>query len=114
MALLKTLDGHSGIVLSVAWSPDGSKIASQSSGGVKIWDVESGEVRRTFEGDSYSITWSPDGTKIASGSSDKTIKIWNVETGKCVLILEGHTDYVTSVSFNHDGTKIVSGRMIKQ
>lgn len=108
MALLKTLEGHSDTVLTVAWSPDGSKIASESFDGVKIWDVESGEVRRTLAGHSNTSAWSPDGTKIVSGSSDE-VKIWDVETGKCVLILEGHTDYVTSVSFNRDGTKIVSG-----
>ena len=40
---------------------------------------------------------------------DNTIRVWNVDTGECILTLKGHTDYVTSVVFNHDGTKIVSG-----
>merc|ERR1711991_222809 len=50
-----------------------------------------------------------DGTKIVSGSDDNTIRVWNVDTGECILTLKGHTSYVLSVGFNHDGTKIVSG-----
>ena len=50
-----------------------------------------------------------DGTKIVSGSYDKTIRVWNVDTGECILTLKGHTWSVYSVVFNHDGTKIVSG-----
>ena len=40
---------------------------------------------------------------------DKTIRVWNVDTGECILTLKGHTGCVNSVGFNHDGTKIVSG-----
>jgi WD40 repeat protein len=57
----------------------------------------------------FSVSWSPDGTKIASGSQDKTIKIWNAQTGQCVSTLSGHNDPVRSVCFSPCGTKIVSG-----
>ena len=57
----------------------------------------------------YSIAFSPDGTKIISGSSDKTIKIWDANTGQCLKTLEGHSNNVYSVAFSPDGTKIVSG-----
>ena len=43
---------------------------------------------------------SPDGTKIASGSRDNTLKIWNVQTGKCESTLSGHSRYVTTVSYS--------------
>ena len=56
-----------------------------------------------------SVGFNHDGTKIVSGSYDKTIRVWNVDTGECILTLKGHTDGVRSVVFNHDGTKIVSG-----
>jgi len=56
-----------------------------------------------------SVSFNHDGTKIVSGSRDRTVRVWNSETGECVLTLEGHTQGVMSVSFNHDGTKIVSG-----
>ena len=42
-----------------------------------------------------------------SGSGDKTIRVWNVETGECILTLKGHTR-LCQISFNHDGTKIAS------
>ena len=44
-----------------------------------------------------------------SGSYDKTIKIWDANTHKCIAILKGHSGYVYSVSFNTDSSKIVSG-----
>ncbi|MEE0961888.1 MAG: hypothetical protein U0L54_05005, partial [Bacteroidales bacterium] len=53
--------------------------------------------------------YSPDGTKIISGSNDKTIKIWDANTGECLKTLEGHSQPVYSVSYSPDGTKIISG-----
>ncbi|MCA2659044.1 MAG: WD40 repeat domain-containing protein [Microcystis sp. M049S2] len=44
-----------------------------------------------------------------SGSVDKTIKLWNVETGKEIRTLKGHDDLVTSVNFSPDGKTLVSG-----
>ena len=80
---LKTLEGHSHWVNSVAYSPDGTKIISGSFDGIiKIWDVNTGECLKTLEGHEYSVNsvaYSPDGTKIVSGSSDDTVKIWGVE-----------------------------------
>ena len=53
-----------------------------------------------------------DGTKIVSGSYDKTIRVWNVDTGECILTLVIQICQISCI--NHDGTKIVSDRMIKQ
>ncbi|MEE1097710.1 MAG: hypothetical protein U0K83_05205, partial [Bacteroidales bacterium] len=60
-----------------------------------------------------SVAYSPDGTKIISGSGDKTIKIWDANTGQCLQTLEGHKYSVNSVAFSHDGTKIISGSVDK-
>ena len=56
-----------------------------------------------------TVAFNHDGSLIASGSNDKTIRVWNVDTGECILALKGHTNGVTTVAFNPDGTKIVSG-----
>ena len=46
------------------------------------------------------MVYSPDGKNIASGSGDKTIKVWNAQTGQCVSTLNGHSRYVTAVSYS--------------
>ena len=57
-----------------------------------------------------SVAFSQDGRRIVSGSEDKTIRVWDAETGKVVLgPLEGHTSLVKSVAFSQDGKLIVSG-----
>ena len=80
---LKTLEGHLLQVLSVAYSPDGTRIISGSEDNtIKIWDANTGECLKTLEGHSgwvRSVAFSPDGTKIISGSFDDTIKIWGEE-----------------------------------
>ena len=111
--LLKTLEGHSGYVYSVAYSPDGTKIISGSyDKTIKIWNANTGECLKTLEGHSYfvnSVAYSPDGTKIISGSGDGTIKIWNANTGKCLKTLNGHKYSVESVAYSPDGRKIIGG-----
>jgi WD40 repeat protein/serine/threonine protein kinase len=109
-----TLRGHGDMVLSVAFSPDGKRIASGSRDNtVKIWDTEKGgEPLRTLVGHNGgvpSVAFSPDGKRIVSGSWDETLKIWDVETGREVRTLRGHKAEVTSVAFSPDGKRIVSG-----
>jgi WD40 repeat protein len=58
----------------------------------------------------FSVCFSPDGKHIASGSGDKTVRIWDVETGEMVQEpLQGHGDSVGSVCFSPDGKHIASG-----
>jgi WD40 repeat protein len=55
------------------------------------------------------VSFSSDGKILASGSDDKTIKLWDVETGKEIRTLTGHNSYVNSVSFSSDGKTLASG-----
>jgi WD40 repeat protein len=112
---LRTLSGHTGVVYSVAWSPDEQKqeLASSSSDGtVRIWDAQSGQSLRTLTGHQgavHSVAWSPDGSVIASGSLDKTIRLWDARTGDPLQTLIGHSEPVYSVAWSLDGELIASG-----
>jgi len=113
--VLNTLTGHDGAVETLAFSPDGTVIASGSSDRtVRIWDAKTGAaVGQPLQGhtDSVtSVTFSPDGTLIASGSDDGTVCIWDAKTGAAVgQPLQGHANWVKSVAFSPDGTFIASG-----
>jgi WD40 repeat protein len=66
-------------------------------------------VLRGHESWVLSVTFCFDGRRIASGSNDKTVRVWDTETGAEIRLLRGHTEKVTSVAFSPDGRRIASG-----
>ncbi|KAB5591588.1 Lissencephaly-1 [Ceratobasidium theobromae] len=114
LALLSIFDVGT-VVLSVAFSPDGTRIISGSSDNtIEVWDGQTGKMLlnplQGHTGSVTSVAFSPDSTRIVSGSDDETIRVWDGQTGKMALDpLQGHTYSVNSVAFSPDGTRIVSG-----
>ncbi len=105
-------DGHSSIVTSVAYSPDGKFIASGSDDyTVKIWQSQNGAWVRTLSGHTggiKTVAYSPNGKFIISAGVDCTIKIWNTADGKCIRTLTGHTGTINKLLYSPDGTYIAS------
>src|SRR5688572_10547529 len=56
-----------------------------------------------------SVVYSPDGLYLASASTDDTVKLWEVSSGKELRTFRGHTDDVRSIAFSPDGKYIASG-----
>ena len=110
---------HTSPVYSVAFSPDGGRLASGSDKIVRIWNTVTGELEDELEGHTgwvWSVAFSHNGLFIVSGSGDKTVRIWNRATCETRHTLMEHGDVVTSVAISSDDKFVVSGsddRMVR-
>ncbi len=100
-------------VTSVAYSPDGSRVASGAvNGTIYVWDTVTGDRAATLEGhesEVRSVAYSPDGQTIASGGDDGTVRVWDAASGAELAILGRHENWVRSVAYSPDGQTIASG-----
>src|SRR6266487_4878001 len=121
-SLLCTYCSHNRLVLAVAWSPDGTHIASGSSDGmIHVWNAETGQCTFTYCDPfkwyawSWSLAWSPDGTYMVSGSDDKSVNVWRVGNTETAVALDhvytyhGHANWVNAVAWSPESTRIASG-----
>jgi WD40 repeat protein len=110
---MQVLSGHTGSVRAVAWSPDGTMIASGADDlAVRIWNAESGELLHTLPINDGGwtigcVAWSPDGTTIAACSGN-TVSMWDADTGMLQRTLGGHADMVISLAWSPSGDQIAS------
>jgi Tol biopolymer transport system component len=110
---LYTYGGHADWVYTVAWSPDGTRLASGSRDKtVQIWDaLDGGQVftYRRHAAAIYTVAWSPDGRHLASASGDKTVQVWDAADGKHMFTYRGHGDQVITVAWSPNGRRLASG-----
>jgi WD40 repeat protein len=103
--------GHTNAIDAVAYSPDGSLLASGGHDAIiKLWDVRTGSEIRALAGHANTVTslaFSRDGRMLVSGSLDSTIRFWDVESGKVVRTIDRSTG-VTSVAVSPDGNILAS------
>ncbi|UVT17201.1 MAG: WD40 repeat domain-containing protein [Nitrospira sp.] len=131
--IMKSLAGHSDLVLALSFSPDGRYLASGSNTGamrigldkktnqgverrnedpIRIWDVETGEIVKEFVGHRgavRSVTFADRGQTLVSGSYDRTVRIWDFERTDNIVTLTAHHDLINSIAVTQDGTSLVSG-----
>ena len=100
------------LVTSLAFSPDGGKLASGSRDGTaRIWDVIGGRCERVIQGHTdivSGVAFSPDGHRLATASHDSTGRVWSVVTGKAEATLRGHEKPVLCVAWRPDGKVIAT------
>jgi WD40 repeat protein len=97
------LEGHDNAVQALAADPSGRWLASGSADStVKLWNLETREVRRTMRGRGESVSalsFAPDGSTLAAGNLDGSIKLWSATTGRALRTLSSHKARVTSIAF---------------
>ncbi|KAF3916575.1 hypothetical protein ABW20_dc0102832 [Dactylellina cionopaga] len=113
-ANVETLEGHKRSVNSVAFSPDGSVLASASNDSkIILWSTASMtmlRVIRTKQATADCIAFSPaDGKILASVSLEYKISIWEAKLGTLLRVLEGHKAHVEFIRFSSDGKRLASG-----
>ncbi|MFN8546426.1 MAG: protein kinase [Candidatus Eisenbacteria bacterium] len=110
--LLSECRGHHAPVGALAWSRDGSELASASiDGSARVWSARTGRVRVVLieaPPRFNAIAWSEDGTRIALGGSDQVVRLFDGRSGQPVNDLHGHVGAVRHLEFVDNDQRLVS------
>jgi WD40 repeat protein len=99
------------LVFAIAFSQDGTLLASATWGGIMLWNPAMGRVVQHLVeyGSCYAIAFSHDRQLLASGSDSGVITLWNSVTGQKVQRLNGHGEMITAIAFSCDNQLLVPG-----
>lgn len=111
--IVRLYSGHDEPVLSVAFSDDGSMLASAGMDDTAIvWRVADGKIItrvRHGKGDINTVKFTRDGERIATGGDDSLVRLWRVRDGQLIQTMSGHELLVRSISMSADGNTLSSG-----
>ena len=105
---------HGRPVTAVAFSPDGTKLATVAGQSAYVWDIQRGWSSPAFlghEGDIDAIAFSPDGKTLATGGKDNTARLWDVATAAEIRKFE-HPKNVTTVLLPPVTAQIIEHRSL--
>jgi len=104
--------GHRTMIHAVATSPDGSLLAAESASTIRLWNLRKREpVGAKMCGHTYGVAdmkFSPDAKLLASGAWDGTVRIWEIPSGRMLLVLDADVHRVSSVAFFPDGSLVTA------
>jgi hypothetical protein len=109
---VRKLEGHEGMVWSVAVSPDGRRVLSGGHDRIPIlWDAETGAVIRRFQGHTdrvICVAFLPEGRRFVSCGYDRTVRLWDLETGREIHCFRGHRIETDWLAVSPDGHWLMS------
>jgi WD40 repeat protein len=110
---VRALEGHSGLVTAVAFSPDGGRILTGSSDRTAIlWNTATGKILCTFQphiADVRAVAFSPEGRRVVTGTLDGAAILWDVASGAPQYVFRRHTAAISSVAFSPNGEWLLTG-----
>ncbi len=113
--LLYTYSYPTNNIRSLAWSPDGKRIAlgnDEPAAYAQVWNADTGKSTVVYMGHSQpveGVAWAHKSQRIASGSADTTVQIWDPGTGGHIYTYTGHQLWVNRIAWSPDDKYIVSG-----
>jgi WD40 repeat protein len=103
---LRAFAGHTHIVRTLAFHPNGDVLASSGADGtVRLWQARTGQLLHNLLGhqmDVNSLSFSPDGRTLASGSASRSVRVWDTATGFALDVFSGHSYLSRAVRFHPD------------